>query len=195
MLQASAPSHPYLRAPATRRHGNVAGPFAVPPPREGVPGGGSRTSPLRGSVTSRSGRAVTHDGHRQGGRGRPPDGDRAGLSVPAAVEYVAAIRLTAAGLGARCDLTLDEIEDLRLAVDEACGLVLAAAGDGDVLSVGFELSEGFVTVEVSVPREGEVDEQGLSWLVLRELSSSVAVVDGPDRTGIALSKRRNPARS
>ena len=48
--------------------------------------------------------------------------------MPADVAYVATLRLTAASLAARCDLTIDDIEDLRLAVDEACALLLPHAG-------------------------------------------------------------------
>lgn len=121
---------------------------------------------------------------------RRPDGDEVCLSLPADVGYVAAIRLTAAGLAARCELTVDEIEDLRLAVDEACGLVLAHAHSDVVLSVSFELSVGVVVVEVSVPGSGEIDMRGLSWIVLGELATSVADVSGAGRVGLALSKRR-----
>ena len=47
--------------------------------------------------------------------------------MPADVAYVSTLRLTAASLAARCDLTIDDIEDLRLAVDEACALLLPHA--------------------------------------------------------------------
>jgi len=43
--------------------------------------------------------------------------DRVDVTVPADSRYVPTVRLAAAGLAARCDLTIDEIEDLRLAVD------------------------------------------------------------------------------
>jgi serine/threonine-protein kinase RsbW len=46
------------------------------------------------------------------------------LDVPAHPAYVAVVRTAAAGLAARADLTLDRIEDLRIAVDEACALLL-----------------------------------------------------------------------
>ena len=49
------------------------------------------------------------------------------LRLPAESAYVAVLRMTTAGLAARLDFTLDDIEDLRMAVGEACALVLENA--------------------------------------------------------------------
>ena len=46
------------------------------------------------------------------------------LRIPADSAYVAVLRMATAGLAARLDFTLDDIEDLRIAVDEACAMVL-----------------------------------------------------------------------
>ena len=40
--------------------------------------------------------------------------------------YLSVLRDATAGLAARLDFTLDEIEDLRIAIDEACAMLLAA---------------------------------------------------------------------
>ncbi|HYH48875.1 MAG TPA: hypothetical protein VEG38_04935 [Acidimicrobiia bacterium] len=50
------------------------------------------------------------------------------LVVPAAPEYLRLVRLTAAGLASRLGFTFDEVEDLRIAVDELCFHLL---GDPD----------------------------------------------------------------
>ena len=52
------------------------------------------------------------------------------LVVPAAPEYLRLVRLTAAGLASRLGFTFDEVEDLRIAVDELC-FHLLGDGDGD----------------------------------------------------------------
>ena len=52
------------------------------------------------------------------------------LRLPAESAYVAVLRMTTAGLAARLDFTLDDIEDLRMAVGEACALVLEHADPG-----------------------------------------------------------------
>jgi len=51
------------------------------------------------------------------------------LVVPAAPEYLRLVRLTAAGLASRLGFTFDEVEDLRIAVDELCFQLLGGAGD------------------------------------------------------------------
>ncbi len=66
---------------------------------------------------------------------RPPPSagapvDRVELSVPADPAYLAVLRTATAGLAARADMTIDEIEDLRIAVDEACALVLGDDAGG-----------------------------------------------------------------
>ena len=48
--------------------------------------------------------------------------------MPAEGAYLSVLRTATAGLAARLDFTLDEIEDLRIAVDEACA---HAAHPGD----------------------------------------------------------------
>jgi serine/threonine-protein kinase RsbW len=59
-----------------------------------------------------------------------PSLDVVELDIPAHPAYVAVVRTAAAGLAARADLTLDRIEDLRIAVDEACALLLHRTSTG-----------------------------------------------------------------
>ncbi len=42
------------------------------------------------------------------------------LKIPAKTEYIALVRLNIAGIGARMELPVDDIEDLKIAVSEAC---------------------------------------------------------------------------
>jgi hypothetical protein len=46
--------------------------------------------------------------------------ERVGLALPGSVDLVVLARFTAATVAARANFDLDEIEDLRLAVDELC---------------------------------------------------------------------------
>ena len=67
----------------------------------------------------------------------PGDQSRADveLRLPADSAYVSVLRTTTAGLAARLDFTLDDIEDLRIAVGEASALVLPEAEPGADLDV------------------------------------------------------------
>ena len=52
------------------------------------------------------------------------------IRMPAEGAYLSVLRTATAGLAARLDFTLDEIEDLRIAVDEACAMLLSQAVPG-----------------------------------------------------------------
>lgn len=54
------------------------------------------------------------------------------VRLPAASAYLSVLRTATAGLAARLDFTLDEIEDLRIAVDEACAMLLTQAVPGPI---------------------------------------------------------------
>ena len=97
------------------------------------------------------------------------------LRLPAESAYVAVLRMTTAGLAARLDFTLDDIEDLRMAVGEACALVLENADPGGDLHANFDLSDGSIRVSVSADSSSEADpdQDSFGWQVLTALTSDV----------------------
>lgn len=119
-------------------------------------------------------------------------GDVVAMQVPADVAYVSTLRLTAASLAARCDLTVDDIEDLRLAVDEACALLLPHAHADSTIDARFELSPGRLTVDTSVSsgESAEPDREGFGWTVLDALTSSVEVTQKDGLLTISVTKIR-----
>ncbi len=82
------------------------------------------------------------------------------LVVPSATAYVSIVRTVTAGLAARCDLTLDEIEDLRIAIDEACALLLPIADPNGPLRTHFQLDDGCLVVAASVDSTDGSDRTG-----------------------------------
>jgi serine/threonine-protein kinase RsbW len=114
------------------------------------------------------------------------------LRVPADATLVAVLRSLTAGLAARCDLTLDEIEDLRLAVDEACALLLPHAGPDTSITARFALHPGYLELSISVPAEPDAtpDRGGFGWTVLCALADEVHVSSSGPELVIAVTKRR-----
>ena len=100
------------------------------------------------------------------------------LSVPAEAGYLTVIRTAAAAVAGRLGATVDDIEDLRIAVNEACAVLLTDADEGAELECRFDLSAdgrmGFRVVVASA--HGEMPEPGsFAWMVLESLTGEVAV--------------------
>jgi serine/threonine-protein kinase RsbW len=119
--------------------------------------------------------------------------DHVTVCMPAEGAYLSVLRTATAGLAARLDFTLDEIEDLRIAVDEACAMLLAQAIPGTNLECAFDLSAAEMTITVSViaaePRIPAPDT--FAWTVLSALAGTVDSRLGPgDQVSIVLRKRR-----
>ncbi len=112
------------------------------------------------------------------------------LRIPADSAFLAVLRTATAGLAARLDFTLDDIEDLRIAVDEACAMVLPQARTGSDLTCAFHLSPRTLAVSVSAecdaPRQPSRD--GFAWTVLAALTSSVVAEVEGDRLMITLTR-------
>ncbi|NAZ85401.1 ATP-binding protein [Kineococcus indalonis] len=95
------------------------------------------------------------------------------LRVPADPAYLTVVRTASAGLAARLDLTLDEIEDLRIAVDEACTLLLDPAAGSQQLVAVFRLGDGSLEVEVRGPARELPERSSFAWAVLEALVGEV----------------------
>ena len=119
--------------------------------------------------------------------------DQVRVCMPAEGAYLSVLRTATAGLAARLDFTLDEIEDLRIAVDEACAMLLPQAIPGSNLECVFDLGAEEMTITVSVvaaqPRRPSRDT--FSWTVLSALAGTVDSRLGPDdQVAIVLRKHR-----
>jgi serine/threonine-protein kinase RsbW len=122
--------------------------------------------------------------------------DRVAIRMPADGAYLSVLRTATAGLAARLDFTLDEIEDLRIAVDEACAMLLGQAVPGASLECAFTLGRDMMTISVSVPclapRPPASDT--FAWTVLTALAGSVDAHVGPgDLLAIVMRKTRQPS--
>jgi len=118
------------------------------------------------------------------------------LRLPAAGAYLSVLRTATAGLASRLDFTIDDIEDLRIAVDEACAMLLAQAVPGADLDCRFELTSDAIDVAVSVlTLDGEEPSRDtFAWTVLTALAGEVdSSVDADLRVTLTLHKRKADA--
>lgn len=108
------------------------------------------------------------------------DDDVVEVRLPAKSAYVSLLRTTIATLAARLDFTLDEIDDLRIAVDEASGLLLNHTTPSSQLRCTFRLKGKELLVRVActpttIPEGSSpsISKDSFAWMVLSGLTDSV----------------------
>ena len=117
------------------------------------------------------------------------------LSLPADARLVRLARLVASGVATAAGFDVEEVEDLRIAVDELCG-ALVEGSDGSSLHVRFELGVNEVEVVGSTQSSGleQLDSQriDLSRQILQVVVDSHAVEANGGVMRVQLHKRRAP---
>ncbi len=132
------------------------------------------------------------------------------LKIPCDPKYIAVARLVAAGVGARSDLTVDDIDDLKVAVSEACTNVIDHAfpdpektEHSTAISLRFTPCERGLQVEVEDCGVGfdpddlpelEIDKPsangGLGLYLIGKLTDKVDIQSAPDSgTKVIMIKR------
>jgi serine/threonine-protein kinase RsbW len=121
------------------------------------------------------------------------DDDVVLLTVPADGGYLGVLRTATAGLAARLHFALDEIEDLRIAVDEACAMLLAVATRDAELDCRFAVTDDALTVEVAVPMVPGARlpaESSFAWKVLTALTTNASATTTGEHARIRLLTQR-----
>ena len=90
------------------------------------------------------------------------------LSVPAALEYVRIVRLTGSGVASRLGFDVEEIENLRVAIDELASMAIEAS-DGGMLDISFRSGENELRIEGRAPAQSgaEVGIDALTGQILK----------------------------
>ncbi|HUI48391.1 MAG TPA: hypothetical protein VL119_06825 [Acidimicrobiia bacterium] len=104
--------------------------------------------------------------------GHEQPGNVVRLTVPATLEFARIIRLTGSGVASRLGFDVEEIENLRVAIDELASLAIEAAG-GPELEISFVATESELRIIGRAPGRGGADV-GIDALTAQILK---AVVD------------------
>ena len=116
------------------------------------------------------------------------------LRIPAEPAYVQVIRLIAAGLASRLELTLEDIDDIRIAVDELATYLVGLHGREGTLEVHFMLHDDRIEIHgrghFAAGEKVRTDLTELSRMILATVtdSASLEAIDGSP--GFALTKKR-----
>ena len=127
------------------------------------------------------------------------------LLIPCRPEYVGVARLAVLGIASRMPFSYDEVEDVRLAVGEACTHAVERAGSHPATirivskispqSLTIEVTDDIAESDVAAPseeakllEEAGVDQQGLGALLMEILVDEVKIETQPTGTRVLLTK-------
>jgi serine/threonine-protein kinase RsbW len=113
------------------------------------------------------------------------------LEIPASGAYLSVARAAATGLAAQLQFTYEEIDDLRIAVDEACTQLLARRGSATTLQVAYHLVDTELRVDVSIeaPDRGDpLPRDTFAWQILTAITDEVSEQAESDRLRLSFRK-------
>jgi len=134
-----------------------------------------------------------------------PQAETVHLLIPCRPEYVGVARLAVLGIASRMPFSYDEVEDVRLAVGEACTHAVERAGATAatirivstvaVDSLTIEISDDVAEADAAAPteearllEEAGVDQQGLGALLMEILVDKVEIETTAAGTRVLLTK-------
>lgn len=131
------------------------------------------------------------------GAGHTRRHDSLELRVQARMDRLSTVRTVLAALATFDDLDLDAVADLRLAVDEACAVLINAAAPDSMLVLVVEPRSDALVIEASTTRADAEDTGlgGFSRHVLSALTDEVSTFGDGQVFGISLTTRWRSASS
>ena len=127
------------------------------------------------------------------------------LIIPCRPEYVGVARLAVLGIASRMPFSYDEVEDIRLAVGEACTHAIERAGSAaaticivstiDARALTIEVTDDVAEADAALPteearllEEAGIDQQGLGALLMEILVDEVKIEAASGGTRVLLTK-------
>jgi len=117
------------------------------------------------------------------------------VTVPSEAGFVHVLRAVTSSVAARLELPFDDVQDLRIAIDEACAQLLTLEPDAGTLRLQLQPREGGVEALVSVNADvaggwpPHAFQDTLAWKVLSGLSDEVAFEMPDQAPAIRILKR------
>ncbi len=121
--------------------------------------------------------------------------DRIVLTVPARGDYARPVRMTAAELASRMGMSLDDVDDVRIAVEEAFVFVSGHAGEGSEVTFTFSLDDASLEVLAAAGQAACVgftdDDAGSRYarFILESVCDEFELVETKDECRLRLVKR------
>lgn len=107
------------------------------------------------------------------------------INIPASPVYIGVVRLVAAGLASRVGFTIDEIEDLKIGVDELSAYLTGTQGREGTLRIDFEIDGSRISIrgvgDLAPGQKVRTDLTELSQMILSTVADE-ASLDQPNGT-------------
>lgn len=119
------------------------------------------------------------------------------ISIPSSADHVSLLRALVGFYAAREDFTLDEVDDLRMAVEEAAVQLLRRTMD-DQLHLVVRTADGHLHAELTTAVRADqplMDESSLSWTILSALADDLSVSSQGGSAVVRMTKQRSSAPS
>jgi hypothetical protein len=121
------------------------------------------------------------------------DGEEVRLTMPATPQLLRVARLTAAGLAGRLGFSFDEIEDVKIAVDELCFALVGSRGREGTLTLTYRLGDERLVIEgegVFAEAVGDATPSELSAQILAAVVDEHELARDGDTMRFRLVKQR-----
>ena len=116
------------------------------------------------------------------------------LELPASPEFLRVARMMAAGVASRLGFTLEEVDDLRIAIDELCFCLVGRSGRPGTVSIRYVMRPDGLAVEGVGHFTDHANEEPrlspLSLQILKAVTDECHVEGGPDGPTFRLLKRQ-----
>ena len=118
------------------------------------------------------------------------------VTVPADAGSVHVLRAVAASVAARLDLSIDDVEEMRIAIDEAASLLLQLHAQATVLRAELTADAGALTTRLSSDAALSSDwpppgaEESWPWRVITGLSDEAGFDVSPDGPAVWMRRSR-----
>lgn len=121
------------------------------------------------------------------------DTNRVILTVPVMGEFARTVRITATEIAARAEMTLDDIEDVRLAVEEAFVFATGRAATAE-LSFVFDVAPGVLALEAgpllrTAPDADPDTGERYARFILESVCDEFAMIDEGETCTLRIVKR------
>jgi len=122
--------------------------------------------------------------------------DHITLTVPARGEYAKTVRMTAAALVSRMGMAYDDVDDVRMAAEEAFVYASDTMVEGDPVTIDFEIGDDWIAITVGLGSDTELTDEEVTrrasyaTFILQSVCDSFELVsDEQGRSSMRLMKR------